>query len=955
MPPPAGRERGRGEVPNRATVARSEVGDSMDTSAEVEPPLNGSSLAFAEEMYVAFLRDPASVPASWRDYFRDMPANGLAGRETLGPSFERRSLFRGTPSAAATGGDDGFQHRVDRLMRNYRVRGHRVADLNPLGRERVEVPELETSFYGFGDADMDRPVLATSVQGATTLTELIEGLRETYTRSIGAQFMHIDDLSVRVWLQRRMEGSRNRLSLSRDTQLRILTKLTDAAIFEDFLQKKYIGAKSFSLEGGESLIPLLDLAVEKAGRQGVQEIVFGMAHRGRLNVLANVLGKNPRQIFREFDDVDPEMHRGRGDVKYHLGFSNDKVTSSGQNIHMSLAFNPSHLEYVNPVVLGRVRAKQDRAADAERRKGLPILIHGDAAFIGEGIVQETLNLSELEGYEVGGSLHVIVNNQLGFTTRPAEGRSTTYASDVAKMLQSPIFHVNGEDPEAVAQVIELAMDFRERFRRDVVIDMYCFRKHGHNEGDEPAFTQPRMYDVIRKRASVRKSYLERLQGLGEVTRDEGDAIAATRRAELEEELTHARRDDFEHQYSAGEGIWKPYHGGAGGVTPGEDTGLPREDAARLLERLTVAPEGFTINSKIARGMKGRMRMAKGEEPLDWAAGEALALASLADAGVRVRMSGQDTQRGTFSHRHAVLHDPKTGAEHMPLAHLSDDQGPVEIHNSPLSEAGVVGFEYGYSLDMPDGLVVWEAQFGDFVNSAQVIIDQFITSGEDKWRRLSGLVMLLPHGFEGQGPEHSSARLERFLQMCAEDNIQVVYPTTPAQMFHLLRRQVLRPWRKPLVVMTPKSLLRSPRAVSGLDEFVSGRFRHVLPDDLDPAGVTRVQLCSGKIYYDLAAERERRGREDVAILRLEQLYPLAEELLREALAPFPADAPLVWVQEEPANMGAWRFLRTDWGGEFAGRPFHGVTRPASASPATGSGSSHKLEQEELLRDAFEREL
>ena len=928
----------------------------MHQSGESDPSLNGSSLAFAEELYLAWLRDPAAVPDAWRRYFEDQPVDGLAGRDALGPSFSPRSLFRGGAGRTAvdTGGD--VQHRADKLIRNYRVRGHRVADLNPLGRTPVEVPELEPAYYGFGEADMGAEVLASTVKGARTLGQLIEGLRETYTRSIGAQFMHIDDLSVRVWLQERMEGQRNRRALSRETQLRILTKLTDAEIFEEFIQKKYIGAKSFSLEGGETLIPLLDMAIEKAGRQGVEEIVFGMAHRGRLNVLANILGKSPRTIFREFDDVDPEMHRGSGDVKYHLGYSSDWTTQDGHTLHLSLAFNPSHLEYVNAVVLGRVRAKQDRVGDARRGRGMPILIHGDAAFIGEGIVQETLNMSELEGYSVGGALHVIVNNQLGFTTSPAQSRSTTYASDVAKMLQAPIFHVNGEDPEAVAQVIELALDFRERFARDVVIDMYCYRRHGHNEGDEPSFTQPRMYELIRARSTVRDGYLERLLALGEVGRDEAEAIVEARREQLEQELSVARSDDFKPHYSAGEGIWAPYAGGPDAGVEDVDTGLAEADAARLLERTTVVPDGFEVNGKIARGLNARLEMATGEKPLDWAAGEALALASLADAGVRVRLTGQDSERGTFSHRHALLHDPGSDEVWMPLQHLSADQAPVEIHNSPLSEAGVLGFEYGYSLDMPDGLVVWEAQFGDFVNAAQVIIDQFIASGEDKWRRLSGLVMLLPHGFEGQGPEHSSARLERFLQLCAEDNMQVAYPTTPAQMFHLLRRQALRPWRKPLIVMTPKSLLRAPRAVSPLAEATSGRFRRVIADgEVEPAGVTRILACSGKVYYDLVAEREKRERDDVAIVRLEQLYPRPDAQLEEALAPYPDGVPLVWVQEEPENMGAWRFLRAPWGSEAFGRPFHGVTRPASASPATGSGSSHKMEQEEVLRDAFERAL
>jgi len=919
-----------------------------------DPPLNGSSLAFAEEMYLAYLRDPASVPGAWRRYFDDDSGGGLAGRDSLGPSFLPRSVFRGGGAAVPPAEAGDLQHRADKLIRNYRVRGHRVADVNPLGTTGTTIPELDPAHYGFGEAELANPVLATSVKGAGTLGELIDGLRETYTRSIGAQFMHIDDLGVRVWLQERMEGQRNRRALTRETQLRILTKLTDAVIFEEFIQKKYIGAKSFSLEGGESLVPLLDMAIEKAGRQGVDDIVLGMAHRGRLNVLANIMGKSPRTIFREFDDVDPELHRGGWDVKYHLGFSSDWTTEEGRKIHLSLAFNPSHLEFVNPVVLGRVRAKQDRAGDARRVRGMPILIHGDAAFIGEGIVQETLNLSELSGYRVGGALHVIVNNQLGFTTDPVDSRSTTYASDVGKMLQAPIFHVNGEDPEAVAQVIELALDYRERFARDVVIDMYCYRRHGHNEGDEPAFTQPRMYDVIRARPTVRESYLERLMTLGEVDRADADRIAEERRDHLERELSVARSDEFKPHYSAGEGIWAPYRGGPTDGVDEVPTRISREDAARLLERSTVVPDDFTVNSKIKRMLAGRLEMAAGAKPLDWSAGEALALASLADQGVRVRLTGQDSERGTFSHRHAVLHDPATDATWMPLAHLSEGQAPIEIHNSPLSEAGVLGFEYGYSLDMPDGLVAWEAQFGDFVNAAQVIIDQFIASGEDKWNRLSGITMLLPHGFEGQGPEHSSARLERFLQMCAEDNMQVAYPTTPAQIFHLLRRQVLRPWRKPLIVMSPKSLLRSPRATSDLAALTDGGFQHVIADDtVDPAGVTRVVACSGKVYYDLVAEREKRARDDVAIVRLEMLYPLPEARLAEALAAFPDAAPLVWVQEEPANMGAWSFLRTPWGSQAFGRAFHGVTRPASASPATGSGSSHKLEQDELLQAAFER--
>ncbi|MBA2667173.1 MAG: 2-oxoglutarate dehydrogenase E1 component [Trueperaceae bacterium] len=929
---------------------------------EVDSSLNSSSLAFVEDLYAAYLLDPDTVPEAWRTYFSALPGNGAPAngsrRQGFGPSFRPASLFNpprpggGGPGLAVETADAELTQRLDRLVRNYRVRGHRVADLNPLGARSREVPELDASYYGFTDADMDRPVLETTFAKARTVRDVIEALQETYTRSIGAQFMHIDDLEVRIWLQARMERSRNHLELSRDTQLRILTKLTDAVMFEEFIQKKFVGAKSFSLEGGESLIPLLDLALEKAGQQGVREVVLGMAHRGRLNVLANIMGKHPRAIFREFEDKDPELHRGRGDVKYHLGYSNDWVTQGGDKIHLSLAFNPSHLEFVNPVAMGRVRAKQDRVGDERRERGLVVLIHGDAAFIGEGVVQETLNMSELAGYSVGGALHVIVNNQIGFTTAPDQGRSTTYASDIAKMLQSPIFHVNGEDPEAVAQVIELAMDFRSTFGRDVVVDMYCYRRWGHNEGDEPSFTQPGMYDRIRKRPTVREGYLERLLTLGGITREEADAIAESRRELLERELSAARGDEFKPHYSAFEGFWKAYQGGPEAEAPEVDTAIERAQAETILRTLATVPDSFEANPKITRYLQQRGQMAAGERSLDWAAGEALAIGSLVAAGVRVRLTGQDTERGTFGHRHSVLHDVETGARFVPLATLAHDGGVFDVCNSPLNEQGTLGFEYGYSLDMPDGLVAWEAQFGDFVNTAQVVIDQFIASGEDKWRRLSGLVLLLPHGFEGAGPEHSSARLERFLQLCAEDNMQVVYPTTPANYFHVLRRQVVRPWRKPLIVMTPKSLLRHPRAVSDLDDITSGGFRRVIGDDVDPAGVRKVLLCSGKVYYDLDAAREEGGRHDIAIVRLEQLYPLRTDLVQEALAPYGSDVAVTWVQEEPENMGAWRYLRVRWGGEVDGRPFSVVARPASASPATGSSSSHKIEQAELVRAAFE---
>jgi 2-oxoglutarate dehydrogenase E1 component len=750
-----------------------------------------------------------------------------------------------------------------------------------------------------------------------------------------------------------MEGSENRCTLTREEQLKILRRLTNATIFEEFIQKRFLGAKSFSLEGAESLIPLLAMAIEQAGGHGADEIVLAMAHRGRLNVLANLMNKSAQQIFREFADIDPELHIGRGDVKYHLGYSSDWICADGHKVHMSLCFNPSHLEFVNTVAIGRIRSKMDRVEDYARRKGLCILVHGDAAFAGEGITQETLNLSQLEGYRIGGTMHVVVNNQIGFTTDPSEARSCTYATDIAKMLQIPIFHVNGEDPEAVAQCVRLAMDFRREFQRDVVIDMYCYRRRGHNETDEPEFTQPALYRAIKQRKPVREGYLDHLLKLNGVSRAEADQMAEEERARLDKELSVAKSEEFVRRNDIG-GFWSFYIGGREREAAEVETGMDRGKMAALLLKQTQMPPGFTPHPKLVKILESRAEMAAGKKPLDWGAAEAMALASIAAQGLRVRLSGQDVERGTFSHRHSVLHDIENGNRYMPLQHLSPDQAPVEIYNSPLSEMGVLGFEYGYSLDCPDGLVMWEAQFGDFVNCAQVIIDQFIVSAEDKWNRLSGLVMLLPHAFEGQGPEHSSARLERFLTLAAKDNIQVCNLTTPAQYFHCLRRQVLRVWRKPLVIMTPKSLLRHPRAVSSLEDCAYGSFQRVIPDPTitNPKQVERILLCSGKIYYELLAKREELKRGDVAIVRIEQFYPLPKEQLRSILNQYPDGTPIYWVQEEPENMGAWRFWRIHLGERLFDRfPFAGISRQSAASPATGSGSSHKLEQEKLLAAAF----
>ena len=926
------------------------------------------SLEYLEQLFREYIQNPDAVPPEWREQFDAMRAGGdgasdagTGGSAVAGPRFRPSSIFH-TPAGTNGGVSHDqlhlakLQERVDLLIRNYRVRGHIIARIDPLGSTRPRPPELEPEYYGFAPADLESSVSTSTIRGSNlqTIRAVIQRFEETYCGAIGAQFMHIDDLEARNWLQRRLENAEHRLKLSRAEQVRILTKLTDAVIFEEFVRTKYVGMKTFSLEGAETLIPLLDLSIEKLASQGVHDVAMSMSHRGRLNVLANIIGKNFHEIFREFEDLDAELYAGAGDVKYHLGHHNKFRTASGHDVHISLGFNPSHLEYVNPVTLGRCRAKQDRTGDSERTKCAALLIHGDAAFIGEGIVQESLNLSELAGYRVGGAIHIIVNNQLGFTTPPEQNRSCAYATDVAKMLQIPIFHVNGENPEAVAQVVELALDFRAAFQRDVVIDMYCIRRWGHNEGDEPGFTQPLMYAEIENRPTVREGYLRRLLRLGEITQSEADEIANRRQQILEQELTLARREDFVPHRGKLESMWRGYMGRDECFVEDVETGVAREKLAEYMQRLAAVPEGFHVHRKLERLIEQRRAMAAGERPLDWASAELLALASVSVEGHRVRFTGQDSQRGTFSQRHAVLHDTVDGRTHMPLQHISPNQAPVEIHNSPLSESGVLGFEYGYSLVFPDGLVLWEAQFGDFVNVAQVIIDQFIASAEDKWQHLSGLVMLLPHGFEGQGPEHSSARLERFLTLAAEDNMQIIMPSTPAQYFHALRRQVVRMWRKPLVVFTPKSLLRHPQAVSPLDDCAQGRYQRVLPDTkLSEGPVDRVLLCSGKIFYELVEARANLKCENVAILRLEQFYPLPESQLAAALRSYAAGTPVFWVQEEPENMGAWSFLRFRCGTKLLGRyPFHGITRPASASPATGSGRSHKLEQKEIIDKAFE---
>lgn len=900
----------------------------------MERSIDSSNLAFLEALYQEYEKNPASIPAEWASYFQRMQlepvgTNGLSEQ----PPIHEASL-----SELAS-----FFLRAVRFLRTYRERGHLVAHIDPLERERRIPPELDPSFFGLSEADLDRPIPAEL--GAPTLRAVLEQYKARYGGTVGIEYGHLDDPVVRNWIENRLAAGF--LRPTPEQKRKIHERLMQATLFEEFLQKKYLGAKTFSLEGAESLIPLLDLTLEQAVRQGVVEVVMGMAHRGRLNVLANVVKKPMRDIFLEFEEHFPEGYHG--DVKYHLGYSNDIETPYGK-LHLSLNFNPSHLEFVAPVAMGRTRAKQDRFGDLKREKGMLLLVHGDAAFIGEGIVQETLNISGLRAYTVGGAVHIILNNQVGFTTEPHEYTSGRYSTEIAKMVESPIFHVNAEDPEALVGVVALAMDFRKEFKRDVFIDLIGYRKRGHNETDEPSFTQPDMYRRIAAKKPLYLSYQAKLESEGLCTPETCANLAKQYQDTLEAAFSGARREPTPTRPPAGEGVWKGYLGGPEEGLPDPETGVLKEKLTALMEGLTRLPEGFHLHPKLVRFVEARREMGLGKRPLDWAAAEMLAFASLAVEGHRVRISGQDVVRGTFSQRHGAYTDHLTGERYIPANHLAEGQAVVELYNSALSEAGVLGFEYGYSLDMPEALIGWEAQYGDFVNTAQVIIDQFIASAEAKWSRLSGIVLLLPHGMEGGGPEHSSARLERFLQLCSNDNIQVTYPTTPAQYFHLLRRQVVRPWRKPLIVMTPKSLLRNPDAVSRLEELTQGRFLRVLAGAPSPQA-KRVILCSGKVFYDLEAARKAAQKEDVAIIRLEQLYPFPSKALEAALAPYPAQAEVVWVQEEPANMGAWWFIRARFGDQIFGHPLRVVARPESSSPAVGSKKVHDKEQQAIISAAL----
>jgi 2-oxoglutarate dehydrogenase E1 component len=845
---------------------------------------------------------------------------------------------------------------VLRLINAYRYRGHQAANLDPLQlREPADVPDLRPDYHRLTEADMERIFNTGSLYAPDRmkLRDILEMVQEVYCRSVGSEYMHITDTREKRWIQKRLEGYRARPEIAPDGKRWLLGLLTAAEGIEKYLHTRYVGQKRFSLEGGESLIPMMDELVQRAGRHGIEEVVIGMAHRGRLNVLTNILGKPPQEIFAEFEgriEQDDRLRRA-GDVKYHMGFATD-VDSDGGIVHLALGFNPSHLAIISPVIEGSVRARQQRHEDRRGNKVLPLLIHGDSAFAGQGVVMETLQLSQTRGYGTGGTVHIIVNNQIGFTTsNPLDTRSTLYCTDVGKMVQTPIFHVNGDDPEAVIFVTRMALDFRMEFHKDVIIDMVCYRRHGHNEADEPAVTQPVMYKKIRNHPTTRQLYADRLIAEGEIAPEESQAMMERYRNSIEHGVVEARPVlcAMQHPHKVD---WTPYK--QTHWDDPHDTRLPRERLQQLGSRLLQLPDVFELHPRVAKIWAERAKMAAGDQMADWGFAETLAYATLVDQGYPVRLSGQDAGRGTFFHRHAVVHNQLDGGAYTPLQHLQDGQSGFLVIDSILSEEAVLGFEYGYATAEPDTLTVWEAQFGDFANVAQVVIDQFISSAGTKWGLYCGLTMLLPHGFEGQGAEHSSARLERYLQLCAEHNIQVCVPTTPAQIYHLLRRQMVRPYRKPLVVMSPKSLLRHRLATSSLDELAEGYFRPVIceVEALDPEQVLRIIVCTGKVYYDLLEARRARGLDNVAIVRLEQLYPFPKEQFRESIGRFVNADEIIWCQEEPQNQGAWDQVKHRFHAVMEdGKRLYFVGRPASAAPAVGSYKTHAKQQDQLVDEAL----
>ncbi|PLP97337.1 2-oxoglutarate dehydrogenase E1 component [Cupriavidus pauculus] len=932
--------------------------------------LFGGNAPYVEELYEAYLQNPSSVPDNWRAYFdamQNVPAvDGSNARDIphapIVASFAERAKQGPIKTIVASADSDMGRKRVaaTQLIAAYRNIGSHWADLDPLKRqERPPLPDLDPAFYGFSEADLDIVFNASNTyfgKESMSLRELLNNLRETYCGTIGAEFMYVSDQAQKRWWQERLETTRSKPVFTLEKKKHILDRLTAAEGLERFLHTKYVGQKRFSLEGGESFIAAMDELIQHSGSKGVQEIVIGMAHRGRLNVLVNTLGKMPADLFAEFEGKHVD-DLPAGDVKYHKGFSSD-VSTEGGPVHLSLAFNPSHLEIVNPVVEGSSKARQERRGDAGHKEVLPVQVHGDAAFAGQGVVMETLNLAQTRGYGTGGTMHIVINNQIGFTTSdPRDARSTLYCTDVVKMIEAPVLHVNGDDPEAVVYAMQLAVDFRMEFNKDVVVDIICFRKLGHNEQDTPAMTQPLMYKKIGQHAGTRKLYADKLVAQNLTGAEFGDELVKGYRAAMDagKHTVDPVLSNFKNKFAVD---WMPFLNRK--WTDAADTAVPMTELKRLAERITTIPEQLKLHPLVEKVVKDRSNMGKGEQMLDWGMGEHLAFASLVASGYPVRITGQDAGRGTFTHRHAVLHDQGRerwdAGSYVPLQNVSDNQAPFMVIDSVLSEEAVLGFEYGYSTAEPNALVIWEAQFGDFVNGAQVVIDQFISSGEVKWGRASGLTMMLPHGYEGQGPEHSSARIERFLQLCADHNMQVVQPTTPAQIFHLLRRQMIRLFRKPLVIMTPKSLLRSKDAVSPLSDLAKGHFETVIPDheELNASKVKRVIMCSGKVYYDLVNTRKEREATDTAIIRLEQLYPFPHKAVAAELKKYPGATEIMWCQDEPQNQGAWFFVQHYIMENMTeGQKLGYAGRPASASPAVGYYAKHNEQQKALLEAAFSK--
>ncbi len=921
--------------------------------------LYGSNATFVEDLYERFLEDPESVEPGWRQKFQEIH-NGATYEIPHGPIVQRFGELAFKPQVRFAQ-IKGFteesvkkQSAVARLINHYRVRGHQIAKNDPLGGDIAFPTDMDPAYYGLSELDMDTFFDTGALQGADRLPlrEIINRLKTIYCGSIGSEYMHIVDTHIRRWVITRIESYRDGLNIEPEKKLWLLKLLTAAEGIEHYLQHKFVGQKRFSLEGGETLIPVLDELIQNSGAKGVKEIVIGMAHRGRLNVLINVLGKSPSSLFNEFAgtfSTSPGV--SSGDVKYHMGFSSDVGTPGGP-VHLTLAFNPSHLEIINPVVEGSVKARQDRAGKDGINTVIPVLIHGDAAFSGQGIVMETLNMSQTRAFSTGGTIHIVINNQIGFTTsNPLDARSTLYCTDVASMIDAPVFHVNGDDPEAVIFATKIALDFRMAFNRDVVIDILCYRRLGHNEADEPAATQPLMYKKIRNHKSTRKIYADKLINSNVISSEQSSAMEIAYQQQLDAGVIVSRPvlDSKIYSYSA---QWNQYLNQSW-ENPAK-TAVSIDRIRFCSDRLLRLPTGFELHPRVAKVMDNRRKMAAGGMPLDWGFAENMAYATLLIESFNIRLTGQDVGRGTFVHRHAVLHNQINNETYIPLAHLDSNQGRTQIYDSLLSEAGVLGFEYGYSTTMPTTLVIWEAQFGDFANGAQVVIDQFISSGETKWGRLCGLVMLLPHGFEGQGPEHSSARLERYLQLCAEHNIQVCYPTTPAQIFHLLRRQLIRKYRKPLIVMSPKSLLRHNLAVSTLEELSIGEFKTVIgeQDTVNKKKITRLIFCSGKVYYDLLEQRRLDKVEHVAIARLEQLYPFPSEHFKAEIAKYPNLKEFVWCQEEPQNQGAWYQSKHHFTDNLASNIILSYAgREASASPAVGHFHTHIEQQKAVVNTAI----